>query len=175
MQSEPSRCFLKQKIQWGKCFLFHINVNVFNFQLEKCSKTIFMQNEIFSVWVLPLLFTLFPFCAFGTGRRQNTIFLLSISFFCSAFFHLLCNILKILMEYFCSGALSRKKMSKNSKNKSSITVSDVRNWASLSNRMQCKLMVSAQWRNYQQNNGWQTRSLACVLFSGWFPDFTDWV
>lgn len=110
------------------------------------------------------------------NRRQNTIFLLSISFFCSAFFSIFPAIpLKILMEHFCSGAVSRKKMSRNSKNKSSITIFDVRNWANLSGRMQYKLMVAAQWRNYQQNNGWQTRSLACVLFSGWFPDFTGWV
>lgn len=84
-----------------QCFYFHM--------LEKCLKYIFLQNGMFSVWVLPLLFPLFPFCTFGTGRRQNTFFLHSISFFCSAFFPYFLQYPQNINGTFCSGTLSRKK------------------------------------------------------------------
>lgn len=64
----------------GKVFSFSLDCQCYYFQ-----KNTFLQNEIFSVWVFPLVSPLFPSSTLGPGRRQNTVLLVGICFF-SAFF-----------------------------------------------------------------------------------------
>lgn len=63
-------------------FPFPHDCQSFYLPVRETFKNIFLQNEIFSVWGLPLLFPLH----FWNRQRQNTILLHSISFFCSSFF-----------------------------------------------------------------------------------------
>lgn len=59
-----------------------MTVSLFICQLEKRSKIYFCKMKYFQFGACPFSFL----CTFGTGRRQNTILLHSISFFCSSFF-----------------------------------------------------------------------------------------
>lgn len=142
MQLEPEKFSENKTYDFCIFFFPWLSVMLLYFSDRNGPKIRFCKIKKFQVGF-------FSFCTLGIGKRQNTVLLVNISCFCSAFFLLPYTPMKMLMEYFCQEAVSSKKKSTSSKNKDSIAICDVRVLANLANRMQNMLVVSTQWRSYQ--------------------------
>lgn len=168
MQLEPEKFSENKTYEFCIFFFLRLSINLLYFSDRNGPKISFCKIKL-KIFRLGFSHS----APLEQAKDKTQFFLLIFLAFVQHFFLLPYTPMKMLMEYFCQEGGIQQKKSTSSKNKDSIAVCDVRVLANLANRMQNMLVVSTQWRSYQQNNGQQTRRLARVLFSGWFPDFTD--
>lgn len=102
MQLEPEKFSENKTYDFCIFFFPWLSVMLLYFSDRNGPKIRFCKIKKFQVGF-------FSFCTLGIGKRQNTVLLVNISCFCSAFFLLPYTPMKMLMEYFCQEAVSSKK------------------------------------------------------------------